>query len=268
MARIAFPSYDIRAVDRPRGDVGTFITSFARMLIEKGDGVTLVRTDKEPHAFTPDPLWREDHRAWGIELIEVHDEPAAPSRWPEIWPMRLSEQLAPILRNFDVVYFADCADLAIHTVRMKRFTTQAMPVCVTVLHRPYNWILAADRRYPVIPGHLNLEFVERYSASHSDFVIATSRQMLDRVRRGGWRFTREPEVLGLPYRPEGIQRSGQVARDLKRLTYFGRLEGHKGVDLFVSALRELSEVSPEQLRRLDEVVLLGYGEASGTVNEA
>jgi glycosyltransferase involved in cell wall biosynthesis len=267
MPRIAFLSHHIRPVDGQVGDVVTFITLFARMLKENGDDVTFV-TRKELHAFASDPRWCEDLRAGGIELVEVHGEPAAPSGWPDIWPMRLSEQLAPILRNFDIVYFADCADLAIHTIRMKRFTTKPTPVCVTALHRPSNWILAADRRYPVIPGHLSLEFSERYSARHSDFVIATSRQVLDRVKKEGWQFTREPEVLGIPYRPERIQRPGQAARDLKRLTYFGRLDGHKVLGLFVSALRELSKESPEELRRLDEVVLMGHDHPSGMPSES
>src|SRR6266704_4742535 len=146
MLRIAFLSHHIQPVDGQVGDAGTFITLFARMLKEKGDDVTFVLTREEPHAFASDPRRCEDLRAGGIELVEVHDEPVAPSGWPDIWPMRLSEQLAPILRNFDVVYFADCADLAIHTIRMKRFTNKPTPVCVTVLHRPCNWPLAADRR--------------------------------------------------------------------------------------------------------------------------
>ena len=263
MARVAFPSYDLQTVNGTAGGVGTFITHFARLLKERGDDVTLVLTRGEAHAISVDPGWRERYRSWGIDLIEVNNDPWTPQRWPELWPMRLSEKVAPVLRDFDVVYFSDWGNTAFHTVRMKRFTTEPMPVCVTVLHGATKWVLAADRRFPEIPGDVNQEFLERYSARHSDFVVSPSRFLLDWVKRDGWEFAREPEVLGLPYLPRSPSDEGQAAGDIRRLIFFGRLQARKGYDLFVRGVQDLARTSPETVARLEEVVLLGYEEDAG-----
>src|ERR1051326_6730473 len=264
MARVAFPFHENGVSGRPVGDMGKFIIFLALLLREQGEDVTLVLTREEPRSSTFDARLREDCDAGGIDVIEVGGEVSASRRWPDIWPMQLSEQLWPILRTFDILYFADCAELAIHTVRMKRFTTTAMPVCVTVLHRPISWALMTDRRHPGVPDHLNLDFVERYCAKHSDSTIATNRQMLARLRRDGWQFSGEPQVFGLPYRVGDIQTPGQGTPNLNRLAYLGPLQWDKGLDVFVSAIRELRKQSPEELGRVDEVVLLATGHEEGS----
>jgi len=271
VARIAFPSYDVQTLNGRAGGVGAFITQFARMLKERGDEVSIIATRGETHGFHVDTPWRERYRSWGIDLVEINNKAPSAKRWPELWPMRLSEQVAPLLRGFDVVYFAYWANVAFHTVRARRLSRRPAPTCVTVLHGPNNWIRLADRRYPQIPDDLNLEFLERYSARHSDFVIAPSQHILDWARSDGWEFEREPEVLGLPFRPDALDErdrtaTGGRAQELRRLVYFGRLEPRKGYDLFVAALRQLKAESPEVLRRLDQIVLLGHEDVPGAAS--
>jgi len=201
MPRTALVSCCIQRQKEPWEDFGAFTTHFATLLKQAGDEVCVIVAYTENQSIRPDRRWQQNLRSLNIEVVELQNKPPR-DLWPNIWAMRLSEQVAPLLRAFDVVYFSDLANLAFHTVRVKRFTADAMPVCVTVLQGPSSWQRMRRREHPRIPEDLNIDFIERYSASHSDFVVASSHQILDWVRSGDWQFQQEPHVLGLPYGPE------------------------------------------------------------------
>ncbi len=267
MARVAFPSYDVRTVAGRGGGVGTFIKHLAKRLREDGDDVAIIFATGAPSPARVDQKWRDLYRSWGIEVIEIHNSPWSPHRWPDIWPMRLSEQLAPILRSFDVAYFADWGNLAFHTVRQKRFATTPMPTCVTVLHGASTWVRWGDRENPTIPPHLDLEFLERYGAEHSDFVVAPSHNIVEYVQREGWKFRQLPEIIGLPFWPEHSLDVRSQAREIRRVVFFGRLQKRKGYDTFTNALVLLAREWPESLRHVDEIVILGEEVDQGSVSK-
>jgi O-antigen biosynthesis protein len=270
MARVAFPSYDVQTVNGRGGGVATFIKHFAKQIRDDGDDVTIIHATGATSPVKVDQRWRDIYQSWGIEVIEIHNTPWSPHRWPDIWTMRLSEQVAPALQGFDVVYFADWGNLAFHTVRQKRFTTARMPTCVTVLHGASTWVRWGDRENPTIPDHLHLEFQERYSAEHSDFVAAPSRHIVDYVTKEGWKFRRPPEVIGLPFSPhDGLATrpwTPEIKRpEIRRIVFFGRLQQRKGYDTFTKALVKLAETRPEDLLSVDEIVLLGEEFDQGSV---
>jgi O-antigen biosynthesis protein len=265
MARVAFPSYDVQTLNTRAGGVGAFITQFAKLLKENGDEVTIILTRRDGVAV--DQPWRDNYRARGIELIEVFYRDSPDNCWPPSWTMRLSEQVALLLRGFDVVYFSDWGNVGFHTVRTKRFTDAPLPVCVTIMHGPSRWIRFCEQTPLRIPDDLYLESVEQYAARHSDFVVSPSRFMADWAREQGWKFSREPEVLGLPYRPETAHRPHSAASKLTRLAFFGRLQALKGYDIFVQALELVKHESPETLGALGEVVLLGHEDVAGSVEQ-
>jgi glycosyltransferase involved in cell wall biosynthesis len=223
-------------------------------------------TRQEGFPVKVDPAWRERYRQLGISLIEIHDELLPSVRWSDVWPVRLSERVEKLLEGFDIAYFQDWANVAFQSARARRFRASGGPVLVTVLHGPSAWVRNLNRQYPNLPDDLHVEFIERYSAEHSDYVISPSQYMLDWAREHGWQFSGEPRVLGLPYIPDSEPaQSHENARDssLVRLVFFGRLEVRKGFDLFTSALHELSK-SPHPIR---ELVLLGRQATSGAVDE-
>src|SRR5208282_4052509 len=257
MPKIAIASCDVENLNGGSGDAGTFIKQCARLLKQNGDDVSIIVARGESDPIAVDQLSRENCRSWGIELIEVPNKQRAPNRLPDIWLVRLSEQVAPLLGAFDVVYFIDRANVAFHTVRMKRFTSGPMPVCVTVLLGPSEWFRSCSQVYPRIPEDSNLDFIERYSALHSDFVVAPSQYISNCAESNGWEFRCKPDVLGLPYVRTDSQRSGQPAGRVKRIVFYSPLETRGGFALLVNSLRQLSEQSPKSLRQLDEVVLLG-----------
>jgi glycosyltransferase involved in cell wall biosynthesis len=257
VVRVAFPSYDVRTIAGVGGGVGTFIAHFAKRLRDQGDEVSIIFATGATHPIKVDQRWREIYQSWGVELLEVHNKPFDPNRWPDLWTMRLSEQLTPILRNFDVAYFGDWGNLAFDTVRKKRLSRDKWPTCVTVLHGASTWCRWGDRSRPVVPDHLNLEFLERYSARHSDFVTAPSRKIVDFAEREGWTFRHPPAVLGLPFFP--TSRSDSVARvkEFKRMVFFGRLQMRKGYNTMVEAVLNLHRTSPSSLRSIEEIAFVG-----------
>src|SRR5581483_9235073 len=228
---------------------------------ERGDEVTIILTRQETEPTLIDESWRQKYAALGIALIELHSTPPSPDRWCDAWPARLSEQVAPHLRAFDIAYFQDWANVAFHAARAKRFDDSEWPVLVTVLHGPSSWIRVANRKYPSTPEDLHVEFVERYSARHSDHVIAPSRYILDWAIQNGWKFSSQPQVLGLPFRPEpSPPLEGRVKP--RQLVFFGRLETRKGFDLFAAAVRRVRD----SLAGLERIVLLGAEEESGAAD--
>jgi glycosyltransferase involved in cell wall biosynthesis len=239
------------------------------LLRENGDDVAIIIAHARPEPVAPeavtiDPVWRDDLQSRGIELIELSDQPATAYRQPDVGPVRLAEQVAPILPAFDVVYFNDRANVAFHAVRVRRASTRALPVCVTVLHGPSQWVRWCDQTLPRIPDDLNLDFVERYSAQHSDFVATPSQHMLDWASRNGWQLRGESEVLGLPYHPNAARRSGPgAAEPLRRMAFFSPLQTRADFELLAGAVTQLFEEYPKVAHGLDELVLLGNPQEPG-----
>lgn len=262
MARVALVSHDVQTVLGGRaGGVGAFVTHFATLLRRHGDEVTIILTRQEPFPVKVDEEWRRRYQDLGISLIELHNAPPSADRWSDAWPLRLSEPLAPMLEQFDIAYFQDWANVGFQAARSKRFRAGGGPILVTVLHGPSAWVRRNNREYPVLAEDLHVEYIERYTAEHSDYVIAPSRYIAHWAQGQGWRFPGEPRVLGLPYLPPARPEAAP-AGPLRRIVFFGRLETRKGFGIFPAALRELfGEGAPP----LEEVVLLGHEQERGAV---
>jgi glycosyltransferase involved in cell wall biosynthesis len=265
MAAVALVSYDVQTVKGHAGGVGAFVTHFARLLKKHGDSVTIILVSGSPHGVSIDAGWRERYSAWGIELLEVNCPQRPANHWTAAWPAALSEHLAPLLRRFAIVYLQDWANPGFHAIRQRRMSSGASPIFATVLHGPSPWIRAGNRKLPNIPEDLQFEFIERYSAEHSNLVIAPSQYMADWLKGQGWRFGAEPVVLGLPYLPDVPRDAVSNAPSIERIVLFGRLEVRKGFDVFADALRLLCNQQTAAVSRLREVVLLGMEQEVGSV---
>jgi glycosyltransferase involved in cell wall biosynthesis len=99
----------------------------------------------------------------GIEVLRCTPADRGPC-WPASAEMRWSEAIAQAVEPFDVVWFADCVELAMYTLRKRRFARTARPGCVVVA--------------PPVPGSIGLrslpalieDFLSRYARQHADFV--------------------------------------------------------------------------------------------------
>jgi glycosyltransferase involved in cell wall biosynthesis len=265
MSKVALVTHDVQTICGRAGGVAAFVTHFARLLRQAGEEVTIVLTRQETHSVLIDETWRKRYAEWAIGIVELHNTEPSPERWSQPWTDRLAKLVAPHLVGFDIAYFQDWANVAFHTARVKRFTRSRMPLLVTVLHGPSGWARVGNQQYPDIPEDLQLDYIERYSALHSDFVVSPSRYMVDWLRTNGWEFREEPLVLGLPYLPPERASAPLTRVATKRLVFFGRLQTRKGFSLFVSALRHLFDHVPSALAGVEEIVLLGEEQEPGTL---
>jgi glycosyltransferase involved in cell wall biosynthesis len=253
MANVAIVSYDVQTILGKAGGVGAFTTRWANLLREAGESVTIVMTRSDWEPMAVDVNWRARYRASGISLIELQAPHALPTRWPEVAAMRMAEIAAPVLKGFDVIYVQDWGNSAFHLLRERRYSAEPGPVCVTVLHGPSEWELSSNGKYPDLPQDLHLSYVERYSARHSDFVVSPSRYMPGHLKRLGWEFPGEVEVLGLPMPEPANTKNDLPPSRIRRIVYFGRVEERKGIRNFVHALQRFVAESRER----PEIVLLG-----------
>ena len=123
MAKVALVSHDVQTVQGRAGGVGAFVTHWAKLLKNSGEDVTIILVHQGLESLGLDPEWAAKYQSWGIDFLELHNNPSTPERWPDAWAMRLSEKLHPFLLQFDSVYFQDWANPAFHTVRVNRFAT-------------------------------------------------------------------------------------------------------------------------------------------------
>lgn len=255
----AIVSTDVPGISYPARGSGAFAAQLARLLSSSGRQVTLVHVGRDGERAQLDPAWALTYQAQHIDVVQLV-APFPPERYPYAPEVRRSEEAAAAVQDAGVVYFADRAGHAFHSVRSGRFQATRRPVSVTVLHGPSAWVRQGMWHYPSVPDDLNQDFVEAYALRHADFVVSPGRYMLDWLGLQGWTLP-PPErqrVLGLPFEPPALAAPEPApAPAAKQLIYFGRVETRKGFDLFMLALERLVQRRPEAARQAGRVVVLG-----------
>lgn len=242
------------------GGIGTFVWHWARLLKSHHQQVTLLFTSPSE---VPQQKWRRLYEALDVLVIEVKEPPPRRNAHGDWWFIRRSEAVSHALpADADIVYLQDWHGNGFHPLRMRRLQGQKKPVFVTVLHSNSAWIRAGMQKFPTDTYHdMSLDFVERYSVEHSDFLAAPSRYMLEWVHRHHWKLppSEHIHIVGLPFLPSPelplvVQTEKQR---FKRLVFFGRLETRKGFDLFVEGLLLLNKKDRRALAGIEEIVFLG-----------
>jgi len=178
--------------------------------------------------------------------MDICTPPASPKRGPYVAACALSEAVAEAVAEFDIVYFQDLANSAFTLARRKRFTDDFRPVLVTVLHGPGEWARAAARRYPISASDLEENYVERYAAEHSDWVVSPSRYMQTWLEQRGWRFRGDRvRTVGVPvvWNPPPV--AAARTSPVRRILYLGRWDTASGSDTFSAALARIAGTHPE-----------------------
>jgi glycosyltransferase involved in cell wall biosynthesis len=244
------------------GGIGTFVYHFARLLRQHNHRVTIVftgRMERRPES------WRARYDHTGIQFIhayrpyEANPSPPAVGRWEFIHRGDVVREHLPT--DADVVYWQDWQADGFQAARVRRYIPQSHTAFVTMLHSSSAWLREGMQQFPDdVERVLSLDFAERYTAQHSDYVASPSRYMLNWARDHGWSLPAMERcaVLGYPYLPiETLEKPLFPADRFRRLIFFGRLETRKGFDLLIETLRHVRQERRAVLNPLDEIVLLG-----------
>jgi glycosyltransferase involved in cell wall biosynthesis/GT2 family glycosyltransferase len=248
----------------PGGGITTFVHHFGRLLLARGDRVTWIIADPAAtvHADLPrNPLP-------GADLVALRIPPSrVRAVGPDLAFQRSSAAIAAAIpAGSDVVYTQDWGAQGFVPVRRRRVLGSIDCPIVTVLHGGLAWLRHGMQVYPRRFVHDTCtEFAERYSAEHSDFVVAPGEAMRRWLLARGWRLREErTEVLGYPIIVPPAD-AVLPAGEFRRLVFFGRLQTVKGVEVFVGAVRRLAAAGG--LAGVEEVVLLG-GEAQNRIGRS
>lgn len=258
MAKVAVVTFELASPGGKMGGVGAFTLHWAQLLQRAGEEVTVFLAHvAKPMA--PAPAVMEQLAALRLPVVELHDGGPSEQRSPHLPALALSERLAELLRAFDVAYFPDYPGFAAVPARRRRLPGEKMPVCVTVMHGPGQWVRVGNQRYDVSAIHPEVDYQERYSAEQADWIASPSRYLVEWVRGRGWQLRPgRTRLLGLPFLPSSAAvPAARSVEPIDHLIYFGRLETRKGYALFAEALELLRRRHPEAASRLRKVTLLG-----------
>jgi GT2 family glycosyltransferase len=155
-----------------------FAAQLARILGTAGHPCTLIwafRSFAPGTSQTPLP---------GVEVIYVRHSWAAVPQLPDFRLPRLAEQLAPILRQFDVVYSLLPGHPAMHAIRERRFSPSLTPIFVTVAE----WVpRTGAKQDSELPGlGAARDFGLRYQVRHSDYLACTAQDHAEQLHAQNW----------------------------------------------------------------------------------
>jgi glycosyltransferase involved in cell wall biosynthesis len=227
------------------GGVGTAMRALALALAEDGHDVSVVLVtlpERQAEAST----WKDFFAENGIGFTALAP-PDAELDWGT-FSRPASVLCYKWLRAqpaFDVIHFHDYLGLGYYTQLAKG---QGLAFAGTTIfvgaHGSLRWDRIGNRRFGSGYVDLTLDFLERQSVERADIVVSPSQHLLRWMRQDGWRLPPrscvQANVLeAVPTLEEVERRSRGVPVDVDELVFFGRLDGRKGLDLFIDAVEAL-----------------------------
>lgn len=263
MSRVAIAGCDWSQDAHPSRDAAEFMMQWGTLLQQAGEDVTLISLSLPPAPPAIPPAWSARAQAAGLKLIEI-PAPTVPHRWPTIPALELSEAVAEAVAGFDIVYFQDFANAGLVRLREQRLgLTSDGPVCVTVLHGPKEWTWQARQRYPETVLDFCDNYIERYAAEHSDWVVSPSRYMPGWLAGRGWTVPGErlrilpPPLLPVGRAPGPVPQPGPI----EQIIHLGSWNRSRSGATLEAALARLHRSQDAGLRTLRRVTLLSPGDA-------
>jgi glycosyltransferase involved in cell wall biosynthesis len=240
------------------GGIGTHAFHLARVLASQGHAVSVLFTGPVQHGSQKQ--WQAMYRAWHIELVLLSDVPALAYPLNADWFVERSYRVFQYLRerHFDTIHFQDWQANGFHTVQAKRTTSlfDATRICVTT-HSSTEWINEGGKVWPNLPTtEAKLAWCERYCCENADLLISPSRHMFEWATARGWRLAKNHEVAPYPYCTEPAPADEPALQGA--VAFFGRLETRKGLELFVSAVRDRLAADPDAIPGLYFVGKSGF----------
>jgi GT2 family glycosyltransferase len=127
----------------------------------------------------------------GVEVLYLRHTRSPVAQLPDFRLARLAEQLAPILRQFDIVYSFSPGHPAMHAIRERRFSPSLAPIFVTVVE----WVPKDRvRDTQVVAVRSAKNFGEHYQVRHSDYLACTAKDQAQQFYAQNWLLPPEDRV--------------------------------------------------------------------------
>lgn len=246
------------------GGIASTYYHLARGLAAQGHEVTvLYLKGREVENATPEH-WVGEYARFGIEFVPLPDldEPLAGAspRWQRRW-LAFYRWLRANDR-FDVVHSSEWRGGAFYCLQAKRMGLAFEDTLFVVkTSSPYIWNRHYQLQLVESPDLLAASFAEQKCVEWADMVVGGSAHLLSFMEHVGYRLPEgrtyvQPNIVDFSEVEVEDRRPERAIGDIvktRELVFFGRLEGRKGLDLFVGALDALVARGAE----IDKVTFLG-----------
>jgi len=236
--------------------IGTFYSSLADFLVQKGHAVTVLYTDvavSDSPAYT---RWKTQVEKRGLRAIRLGAYPvhlrlsALAQRSYQVY-----EYLKQHQTEFDVVHFTDWEGTGYYSLLAKKDGLAFLSkVFIVGIHGPWRWVKAANNphasSYALTSAEdMETDWMEKKSVEMADMAWSPSSDIVKWLESQGWAMPISTfKMAYLPGR-EILQMKAknniEDGSDVSELVFFGRLETRKGLELFADALDRLSVTRPE-----------------------
>jgi glycosyltransferase involved in cell wall biosynthesis len=240
--RVTVIAHELRGFN-PVGGMGTATTFLALALARLGHSVEILLGKHAPESI--DPTWQSLYEDAGIGIRPVPRAVKAVEPWhfAHAHAVSLGLQESPP----DVVVAHDFGAPAYTALRLRQAGIAfGNTLFVVYCHGPRRWIADINSNVAIgdLPTVLGVSVLEQAAVELADVVVSPSAHLLAWMDERGWQ--RPEQTLVIPYftRSEATGEptaapSRQDRAQIRRLSFFGRVDERKGVNLLIDALNEL-----------------------------
>ena len=258
--RVTVVAHELRGL-QPVGGMGTATAFLALAMARLGHSVEILLGKHSPESM--DPTWQTLYRNSGITIRPV----PSPTKAVEPWHFAHAHAVSLALQEAepDVVVAHDFGAPAYVALRLREAGVAFEDTLFVIYcHGPRRWIADINSHVAIgdLPTVLGVSVLEQAAIELADAVVSPSAYLLAWMRERRWNLPEQTFVIPYFTRAEAAgERTDTPPRDrgrIRRLTFFGRVDERKGVQLLVDALNALD---PARLEGL-EVEFLGKTTAS------
>lgn len=137
-------------------------------------------------------------------------------------------------------------------------------------HSSTLWADEGNYQLPYDQNHLELYYMEKMVVEMADEVVSPSQYLIDWMLSKHWNVPEERHVIlncepfqGFETRSDVVVKTNETPTSGVELVFFGRLETRKGLDIFLRALRKLSD---EDKETISGVTFLGKNVTLGKID--
>jgi O-antigen biosynthesis protein len=241
--RVTVVAHELRGF-RPVGGMGTATTFLALALARLGHSVQILLGKHAPQSI--DPTWQSVYDDAGIGIRPVPRAAKAVEPWHFAHAHAVSLGLQE--SGPDIVVAHDFGAPAYTALRLRQAGIAfGDTLFVVFCHGPRRWIADINSNVAIgdLPTVLGVSVLEQAAVELADVVVSPSAYLLAWMNGRGWQLPEQSLVIPYFTRAEATGEpadasSGEDPGQIKRLSFFGRVDERKGVKLLVDALNELN----------------------------